>query len=50
MDYPFLAGAVVLGIVWAIGSSAERWHIWAKISAVLCFFALAAHSIATYIR
>lgn len=45
MDYPFLVGAIVLGLVWLIGTSAERFKDYAKIAAVLATIALALQSL-----
>lgn len=45
MDYPFLIGAAVLGLVWLVGAGVERFHAIAKPAAVLATVALIAHAV-----
>lgn len=50
MDHPFLVGFVVLGAIWLIGTTVERFHKWAMPAAALAALALIAESLWLLLR
>ena len=50
MDYPFLVGFLILGAVWLVGSTVERFHHWARPAATLATVALIAEAIWLIVR
>ena len=50
MDYPFLVGFVILGAVWLIGATVERFRTWAMPAAALATIALIAETLWLVLR
>lgn len=50
MDHPFLIGFLILGAVWLIGATVERFHAWARPAAALATVALIAESVWLILR
>lgn len=44
MDHPFLAGFLIIFVVWVIWQIAEKWS-WSPAIAVLCFVVLTLESL-----
>lgn len=50
MDYPFLAGALILGLVAGIGYASEAFSSWSKPVAVIATLALIASLLVPALR
>ena len=50
MDHPFLVGFLILGAVWMIGTTVERFHSWARPAAALATIAIIAELVWLVLR